>query len=104
MLCEQVHTFEQHDITSVVCQGKPYFRATDITMILEYKNSAKAIRMHVSDKYTKTLQELHEVASSTIKTNVPNWNIHQKRSGKSPLYLNEPFSEPHSLWFSTLKY
>ena len=89
MLSEQVHTFEEHDVASVVCQGKPYFRATDVTAFLGYKNSAKAIRMHVSAKYIKTLQELSEDASSPIKTNVPNWNIHQSQSGKSPLYLNE---------------
>ena len=63
-----MHTFEKHDVASVVCQGKAYFRAADITMILGYKNSAKAIRTHVSGKYIKTLLELSEEASSTIKS------------------------------------
>ena len=101
MLSEQVRTFEDHDVASVVCHGKPYFRAADITVILEYKNSAKAIRTHVSAKYIKTLQELNEEASSAFKTNVPNRNIHQNQSGKSPLYLNE--SGVYELVFQSTK-
>ena len=101
MLSEHVHTFENHDVASLVCQGKPYFRAADITAILEYKNSAKAIRAHVSFKYVKTLQELCEAASTCIKTNVPNWTIHQNQSGKSPLYLNE--SGVYELVFQSTK-
>ena len=89
MLSEQVHTFEKHDVASAVCQGKPYFRATDVTAFLGYKNSAKAVRMHVSAKYVKTLQELNAEASNPVKMNVPNWNIHQNEPGRSPLYLNE---------------
>ena len=111
MLCELVHTFEQHDIAIVICKGEPYFRANVLTRILEYKNSAKAIRMHVSAKYTKTLQELHEEASSATQTNVlnwehsqanvPSWEHFQKRPGKSPLYLSE--SGVYELVFQSVK-
>ena len=89
MLSEQVHIFEKFDVAIVVCQGLPYFRAADVTAVLGYKNSAKAIRMHVTDKYIKTLQQLTETVSDSPETNVPTWNIHQKQAGKSPLYLNE---------------
>jgi prophage antirepressor-like protein len=101
MLSERMHTFEKHDVASAVCQGKPYFRAADITTILGYKNSAKAIRTHVSGKYIKTLFELNEEASSTIKANVPKWNIQQNQSGKSPLYINE--SGVYELVFQSIK-
>ena len=101
MLTELVHTFEDHDIACALCCGKPYFRAADVTAVLGYKNSAKAIRMHVSAKYIKTLQELNEEASSCVKSNVPNWNIWQNRSGKSPLYLNE--SGVYELAFQSAK-
>ena len=101
MLSEHVHTFEKHDVASVVYQGKPYFRAADITAILEYKNSAQAIRAHVSVKYIKTLHELREEASRTFKTNVSNSDIHQNQAGKSPLYLNE--SGVYELVFQSTK-
>ena len=89
MLSEQVHIFEKFDVAIVVCQGLPYFRAADVTAVLGYKNSAKAIRMHVTDKYIKTLQQLTETVSDSPETNVPTWNIHQKQAWKCPLYLNE---------------
>ena len=101
MLHEHVHSFEEHDIASVVCQGNPYFRASDITEFLGYKNSAKAIRMHVTAKYIKTLHERNEEASGCTKTNVPNWNIHQNQSGRPPLYLNE--SGVYELVFQSAK-
>ena len=101
MLSEQVHTFEQQDVAVVVCMGMPYFRAADVTAVLGYKNSAKAIRTHVTDKYIKTLQQLTETAPDGSKTNVPNWNIHQNQSGRSPLYLKE--SGVYELAFQSAK-
>jgi len=101
MLSEQVHTFEQQDVAVVVCMGMPYFRAADVTAVLGYKNSAKAIRTHVTDKYIKTLQQLIETAPDSSKTNVPNWNIHQNQSGRSPLYLKE--SGVYELAFQSAK-
>ena len=101
MLSEQVCTFEDHDVAIAVCAGVPYFRAADITAALGYKNSAKTIRMHVSSKYIKTLDELAKHTSNSIGTNVPNWNIYQKQVGKSPLYLNE--SGVYELAFQSAK-
>ena len=58
MLSEQVHTFEQHDVSTFVFQGVPYFRATDITSTLGYSSSSQAVRVHVNQDYVKTLVEL----------------------------------------------
>jgi len=101
MLNESVHTFDQQDVCVVVSQGLPYFRASDVTAVLGYKNSAKAIRAHVTSKYVRTLQQLTETASHAISVNVPNWNIHNNQAGRSPLYLNE--SGVYELAFQSVK-
>ena len=99
MLSQLVRTFDQHDVTIVVCMGKPYIRAGDVTAGLGYKNSSKAIKSHVNLKYIKTLQQLGEMTSGCTKTNIPNWNIHNNQAGRSPLYLNE--SGVHELVFKS---
>ena len=66
MLSQLVRTFDQHDVAIVVCMGKPYIRACDVTAGLGYKNSSKAIKSHVNLKYIKTLQQLSEMTSSKL--------------------------------------
>ena len=58
MLNEQVHTFEHHDVSSIVFQGIAYFRTTDITSALGYANGSQAVRAHVNKDYVKSLAEL----------------------------------------------
>jgi prophage antirepressor-like protein len=101
MLSEQVHTFEQHDVVTVVFDGKPFFRAVDVTSFLGYKNSAKAVRTHVTPKNVKTLQDLQKEGSSCITVNIPNRNLCQNVAGRSPLYLNE--SGIYELIFQSVK-
>ena len=108
MLTQCVHTFGQQDVSVVVCMGLPYFRAADVTTILGYKSSAKAIRAHVTDKYVRTLQQLSETASRAILINAPNRDIHCTelghsflQAGKPPLYLCE--SGVYELAFQSTK-
>ncbi len=96
-----MHTFEQHDVVTVVFDGKPFFRAVDVTSFLGYKNSAKAVRTHVTPKNVKTLQDLQKEGSSCITVNIPNRNLCQNVAGRSPLYLNE--SGIYELIFQSVK-
>ena len=81
MLSEQLHTFEQHDVGMLICSGTLYFRASDVTCLLGYKNSAKTIRAHVQDEHTKTLQQLTQ--------SIPDFLMKcSDAAGKSPLYVS----------------
>ena len=107
MTVEQIFPFGQRDVAVYVSKGVPYFRAIDVTCILEYKNSSKTIRTHVPDKYTKTKQELDEETCDSTTVNVPNRYINKKQTGKSPLYICEPgvyalafrSNQPHAIQF-----
>ena len=81
MLSEQVHTFEQQDVGMLIYSGTPYFRASDVTCLLGYKNSAKTIRAHVQDEHTTTLQQLTQ--------SIPDFVMKcSDAAGKSPLYVS----------------
>jgi prophage antirepressor-like protein len=86
MLGEQVHCFEQRDVTVVVCGGLPWFRAEDVTAALDYKDSAHAVRKNVNPKHVHTLSEVQARAPQMNGTANP---IHPG-AGKSPLYISEP--------------
>ena len=58
MLSEQVHTFEEHDVTVIMFQGEPYFRAVDVTRALGYTDSAQALRKNAQNINVKTLKSL----------------------------------------------
>ena len=79
-------SFEKHDVAMIVYKGQAWFRASDVTTVLEYKKSATSVRSHVNAKYVRTLTELQLEASGP---NAPNPGIHFERSGKPPLYINE---------------
>ena len=92
MLSEHVRTFDNRDVTMIIFQSLPYFRATDITLALGYANGSQAVRVHVNKDYVKTLAEL----SGNIPTVLypiendrnPTTAIPTKHEGfKSPLYI-----------------
>jgi prophage antirepressor-like protein len=87
MLCEQVHTFERHDVAIVICKGEPYFRAFDVTLALGYADSTQAVRKNVNPKYVKTLTELRKEASHDNQS--PGQFIPEALVGRPPLYINE---------------
>ena len=86
MLSEQLLSFEKHDVAMIAYKGQAWFRASDVTTVLEYKKSATSVRSHVNAKYVRTLTELQLEASGP---NALNPGIHFERSGKPPLYINE---------------
>ena len=90
MSSNQMLKFGDRDVSIFVHHGTPYFKAVDVTTILQYKKSANAIRLHVSPKYVKTLQDLTDDACEASMTNALNQGIYQTRCGKSPLYISEP--------------
>ena len=94
MLSEQVHTFGQYDVSSIVFQGVPYFRATDITLALGYANGSQAVRTHVNKDYVKSLVELSGDIPVVLCPVENDKNAIRAVSGKangfkSPLYIRE---------------
>jgi prophage antirepressor-like protein len=88
MLSERVQTFEQHDVSIVVCKGIPYFRASDVAFALGYANSKQAVRKNVNEKYIRTLTELRSDASGGLvysRDFTP-----EVAMGRPPLYISEP--------------
>ena len=94
MLSEHVHTFEQHDVSTVVFHGVPYFRAADITATLGYSNGSQAVRTHVNKDYVKTLAELSSdvsvvLCSSENGRNAATPALTKVEGFKSPLFICE---------------
>jgi prophage antirepressor-like protein len=88
MLSECMHTFEQHDVAVVVCNGEPWFRASDVTSALNYKQSAAAVRQHVNQKYVRTLTDLRGDAGSLSNLLMHDGDEPSTRvAGKPPLYI-----------------
>jgi prophage antirepressor-like protein len=90
MSSEQVLNFGELPVGLFMCKGEPWFKASDITTILMYKQCAPAIDKHVSKKYVQTLHELNEKASDGVSTDVTNHHICKNEAWKSPFYLKEP--------------
>ena len=88
MLSEQVHTFEQKDVSVTICKGIPYFRACDVTCALGYVDSTQAVRKNVNEKYIRTLTELRDEASGDILSG--RQFIPEVPVGRPPLYISEP--------------
>ena len=82
MLSERSHSFENHDVSVIVCKGTPWFRAYDVTAALDYKRSALAVRQHVREKYIRTLIELQ---GEVLESNAVNHSFHPERSGRPPV-------------------
>jgi prophage antirepressor-like protein len=62
-LTERALTFEHHQVSTVLCKGQVYWKASDVTSALEYANGRQALRAHVKPKHAKTLRQLREEAS-----------------------------------------
>ena len=81
MLSEQFHTFEDHEVSLLVCNGVPWFRGSDVTAALGYIKSALTIRVHVNDDHIKTLKQLMEgIPDVVLRSN--------DACGRSPLYVS----------------
>ena len=99
MLSEQVHTFEEHDVTVIMFQGEPYFRAVDVTRALGYTDSAQALRKNVQNIYVKTRSEMSETGPGATSADLSAGQIAgnpitsprtKVKSFKQPLYISEP--------------
>jgi prophage antirepressor-like protein len=62
-LTERALTFELHEVGTVLCKGRLFWKAADVTAALDYANGRQALRAHVRPKHVKTLRQLREEAS-----------------------------------------
>ena len=88
MLSERSHSFENHDVSVILCKGRAYFKASNATSALGYVDSTQAIRKNVNKEYILTLSELHlEAMDDKLSAGqfIPEVGV-----GRSPLYISEP--------------
>ena len=97
MLCERLRSFENHDISVAVCDGEPWFRASDVTTAWGYTNGSQAVRTHVNILHVKTIEQLTAGPDSVSSILCPTENdgnaarsqITRTSGLRQPLYINE---------------
>jgi len=99
---EKIFKYDEKQITTIKVDEEHWFKAKEITEILEYKDSINAIKLHVNKKYKNTLEEIKKNKIEIKPGELPGLNKEKTiRPGKIPslkndynekntIYINEP--------------
>lgn len=94
----QQFNFEGTNIRTVLINDEPYFVGKDVTDVLEYSNTSKAISDHINDKHKQALS-YNEMLELGIKTN-PNggYLIDEARMFRLVMKSHAKNAEPFQDW------